>query len=176
MGDGPFYRCYQASDGWLFLAVPAMRIEALDGIPGLENIATLQANIQTERLANVIVSKPRSAWQTKIAMLGGSAIALGSLQELRSRFTRDFAEEAGANLTFQFVKHSSHPCGRAVTLVDWSGIRPDTLPIQHGTPAPKYGKHTRSVLTELGYQAKEIEHLLRAGIVSESWSKDYMPT
>ena len=176
LGDGPFYRCYQASDGWLFLAVPKMRIEALEGIPGLENIATLQARIQTERLANVIASKPRSAWQARIAALGGSAIALGSLQELRTRFTRDFSAEAGTNLTFQFVKHSSHPCGRAVTLVDWSGIRPGTLPIRHGTPAPKYGEHTRSVLTELGYQAKEVERLFGAGIVSESWSKDYMPT
>ena len=176
MGDGPFYRCYRASDGWLFLAFPEMYIEALAGIPGLENIATLQANLQTERLANVIASKPRSTWQSTMAALGGSAIALGSLQELRTRFTRDFGEETGVSLTFQFVKHSSHPCGREVTLVDWSGIRPDTLPIQHGMPAPKYGEHTRSVLTELGYQAKEVERLLRAGIVSESWSKDYMPT
>jgi crotonobetainyl-CoA:carnitine CoA-transferase CaiB-like acyl-CoA transferase len=176
MGDGPFYRCYQASDGWLFLAFPETHVEALESITGLENIATLQADIQTERLANVIASKPRSAWQTNMATLGGSAIALGSLQELRVRYAGDFAEEAGVSQTFQFVRHSSHPCCRAVTLVDWSGIRPGTLPIQHGTPAPKYGAHTRPVLTELGYQAKEIERLLEEETVSESWSKDYMPT
>ena len=106
----------------------------------------------------------------------GSALALGSLQDLRAKYTREFAEEAGLSVTFQFVQHSSHPCGRAVTLVVWSGIRPDSLPVQHGTPAPKFGAHTRSVLAELGYQAEEIERLLRAGTVSESWSKDYMPT
>jgi crotonobetainyl-CoA:carnitine CoA-transferase CaiB-like acyl-CoA transferase len=175
-GDGPLYRCYQASDGWLFLAFPEARVEALEGIPGLENIATLPADTQTERLANVIASKPRSDWQTDMDALGGCAIALGSLQELRKRYARDFVEDDELSQTFQFVRHASHPCGRALTLVDWSGIRPYTLPIQHGTPAPKYGEHTRLVLTELGYQAEEIERMLRAGTVSESWSKDYMPT
>jgi crotonobetainyl-CoA:carnitine CoA-transferase CaiB-like acyl-CoA transferase len=175
-GDGPFYRCYQASDGWLFLAIPGPRVEALEGIPGLENIAALQADAQTERLANVIASRPRSDWQAAMDALGGCAIALGSLQELRKRYTRDFVEDDEMSQTFRFVRHASHPCGRAVTLIDWSGIRPCTLPIQHGTPAPKYGADTRLVLTELGYQAEEIERLLRAGTVSESWSKDYMPT
>jgi len=176
LGDGPFYRCYQASDGWLFLAFPETQAEALEAIPGLENVASLQADMQTERLSDVIASKPRSAWQGRMATIGGCAIALGSLQELRARYSRDAAEKAMASQTFQFVRHPSHPCGRAVTLVDWAGIRPETLPIQHGTPAPKYGEHTRSILTELGYPAKMIERLIEAEIVSESWSKDYMPT
>ena len=176
LGDGPFYRCYKASDGWLFLAIPEACVEALGGINGLEDIATLQPDIQTERMAKVIASKPRSAWQADVAAHGGCAIALGSLQELRVRYERDIAEEITASQTFQFVRDSSHPCDRTVTLVDWSGIRPNTLPIQHGTPAPKYGANTRSVLTELGYQSMEIEQLLGAEIVSESWSKDYMPT
>jgi crotonobetainyl-CoA:carnitine CoA-transferase CaiB-like acyl-CoA transferase len=176
LGDGPFYRCYRASDGWLFLAIPEARVEALGDTKGLEDVATLPPDVQAERLTKVIASRPGAAWQADMAAIGGCAIALGSLQELRTRYTRDFATEITASQTFQFVRDSSHSCKRTVTLVDWSGIRPHTLPVQHGTPAPKYGADTRSVLTELGYQSTEIEQLLRAEIVSESWSKDYMPT
>ncbi len=176
LGDGPFYRCYQASDGWLFLAIPETCVESLEGITGLEDITTLPEEIQTQRLANVIAGKTRSSWHTDMAALGGCAIALGSLEELRVKYVRDFADDEAPDQTFRFVRHKSHPSDRTVTLVDWAGIRSDTLPIQHGTPAPKYGTNTRSVLTELGYQSMEIERLLEAGTVSESWSKDYMPT
>jgi hypothetical protein len=110
-----------------------------------------------------------------MASLGGCAIALGSLQELRAKYVRDFGDAAVPGRTFQFVRHQAHPCGRAVTLVDWAGIRSSTLPVQHEIPAPKYGANTLSVLAELGYQPTEIDGLLEAGIVSESWSKDYMP-
>ena len=176
LGDGPFYRCYQASDGWLFLAIPESQVEALQAISGLEDISMLSAETLIQRLSEVIAGKPVSLWHTEMAALGGCAIALGSLQDLRARYVHDFGDAAGPGRSFQFVRHRTHPCGRTVTLVDWSGIRPGTLPIQHGTPAPKYGADTRSVLTELGYQSTEIEGLLEAGIVSESWSKDYMPT
>ena len=88
----------------------------------------------------------------------------------------DFEDAAVPGLTYQFVRHRDHPCGRSVTLVDWAGIRPGALPVQHGKPALKYGANTRDVLAELGYESKQIEGLLEAGIVSESWSKDYMPT
>lgn len=176
LGDGPFYRCYQAADGWLFLAIPESRVEALQAITGLEDITTLSAETQTQSMAKVIAGKPISSWHTEIGALGGCAIALGSLQDLRAKYVHDAGDTRTPDRTFRFVRHQDHPCGRTVTLVDWAGIRSTNLPIQHVTPAPKYGVNTLPVLTELGYQATEIKELLDAGIVSESWSKDYMPT
>ena len=176
LGDGPFYRCYEAADGWLFLAVPEPRIDALQRIDGLENIAGLGEEAQTLCLSEVIAGKTIRDWCEMLAALGGCAIALGSLQVLRERYRHDDDDPGAGGATYQFVRHRDHPCGRSITLVDWAGIRSDSRPLQRGAPAPKYGADTRSLLVDLGYSPTEIDKLLEAGIISESWSKDYMPT
>ena len=43
-------------------------------------------------------------------------------------------------------------------------------------PAEKYGTSTRAILRELGHADEEIEAMISAGIVSESWSREYLPT
>ncbi len=37
------------------------------------------------------------------------------------------------------------------------------------------GKDTREILEELGFSDQEITEMLDAGVVSESWSKQYLP-
>ncbi|NKB77943.1 MAG: hypothetical protein GKR96_13145 [Gammaproteobacteria bacterium] len=41
--------------------------------------------------------------------------------------------------------------------------------------APKYGHHTREVLTELGYPQSSIDSLVDKEVISESWSEHYLP-
>ncbi len=176
LGDGPFYRCYLAADGWLFFALAESRIEKLESLAGLEGIASLPAEGQTRRLVEQIETRPAAWWRETMAGIGGAAIALDSLVELRRRYRRDAAAPPPSNRTFQFVHHRDHPCGRGVTLVDWAGIRPAGLPLRRGRPAPKYGAHTREILIELGYESDEIDSFFQARIASQSWSKDYMPT
>jgi crotonobetainyl-CoA:carnitine CoA-transferase CaiB-like acyl-CoA transferase len=43
------------------------------------------------------------------------------------------------------------------------------------TPAEKYGIETRQILTELGYSDQEIRNMFEGGVVSESWSEQYLP-
>jgi len=176
LGDGPFYRCYRAADGWLFLALPASRTEALQQIEGCENIAGLDTATQIERLAETIAGKPIVAWREAFAGLGGCAVALGSLQALRERYVFDRGDAGPMQRTFRFVRDRAHPCTRGVTLVDWAGIRLRDGALLPGTPAPKYGANTRAILGELGYREREIDALFETGAVSDSWSKDYMPT
>jgi crotonobetainyl-CoA:carnitine CoA-transferase CaiB-like acyl-CoA transferase len=42
-------------------------------------------------------------------------------------------------------------------------------------PARKYGSDSRVLLAEIGYSAEEIDNLIHQGVVSESWSEDYLP-
>jgi hypothetical protein len=42
-------------------------------------------------------------------------------------------------------------------------------------PAVKYGKDTREILVELGYCNDEFKALFEEGVVSESYSEQYIP-
>jgi crotonobetainyl-CoA:carnitine CoA-transferase CaiB-like acyl-CoA transferase len=56
-----------------------------------------------------------------------------------------------------------------------NAIRPRRARIAVPGPAPKYGAESRVILAELGYGAAEIDALIAAGAVAESWSDDYLP-
>jgi hypothetical protein len=43
-------------------------------------------------------------------------------------------------------------------------------------PTEKFGHSTRSILHELGYGQEAIEKLIHSGDISESWSKEYLPS
>ena len=42
--------------------------------------------------------------------------------------------------------------------------------------AEKYGASTRQVLRSLGYADADIDTLAARGVVSESWSREYLPS
>ena len=54
-------------------------------------------------------------------------------------------------------------------------IRPQRGKIYALDPAEKYGASTRDVLHELGRTNEEICALMASGVISESWSRDYLP-
>jgi crotonobetainyl-CoA:carnitine CoA-transferase CaiB-like acyl-CoA transferase len=175
-GNGAFYHCYGAVDCAIFIAVPPDRIAAVECIPGLEGIALESVKDQKARLFKIIGGAPSTHWQQQFRAAGACAMPLGSLEALRARFSVSVESARPAACTYRFVRHTDHPAGRPVTLVDWAGVRPADTPIVTGHPAPKFGAHTREVLCELGYSTDEVERLFDDGIVCESWSKNYMPT
>lgn len=44
------------------------------------------------------------------------------------------------------------------------------------SPTEKFGTSTRAILRELGYAEKAIETMLKSGQISESWSREYLPS
>jgi hypothetical protein len=40
----------------------------------------------------------------------------------------------------------------------------------------KFGSSTRSILEELGYGQEAIQKIILSGDISESWSKEYLPS
>ncbi|MEP1573118.1 hypothetical protein [Roseibium album] len=76
---------------------------------------------------------------------------------------------------FCAVRHDAHLTGRWVDLVAPNAVRPEQAQVVVPGPAPKYGAHTRDILSELGYEAREIDAMIAKGSAAEQWSEKYLP-
>ncbi|MER9094742.1 CoA transferase [Mesorhizobium sp. M0700] len=176
IGWGPFYHCYEASDGWIFFAAPTERFGALERVPELADLAQLRETELKPKLAERFRSRPAMFWRGHIKGKS-SAVPLGSLKK-----THDAAlvrESDGdidiSQATYQVVRHETHPMGRWVDLVPPNAVRPRNGKITIPGPMPKYGDHTRSVLGRLGYSGSEIDAMIAEGVAGTSWSEKYLP-
>lgn len=177
IGWGPCYRCFQAADGWMFFAAPGERKSALQKMPEPEMLFDLEDNALEEELALRFAAQPIEYWVQLFSGTAAAAVPLGSLHS-----TRDAAlqiESRGPidlnSGTFSTVRHDRHPMGRWVDLVAPNAVRPDNARITVPGPAPKYGAHTRELLTEIGFNATEIDEMILKGIAGERWSEKYLP-
>jgi crotonobetainyl-CoA:carnitine CoA-transferase CaiB-like acyl-CoA transferase len=169
-GEGPYYRCYRASDGWFFLAARAdlgsaatARLLGDLGAPTPPQLEVL--------LTRLFKTQPVGFWREQLRDLGVAVQPLNSLSGMRVASLADPA----APRTVRFVRDTAHPLGRAVEHIDPTAIRPMHATIVPVSAAPKYGADTRTVLRELGYTAQEIADLAAAQVISDSWSDDYLP-
>jgi crotonobetainyl-CoA:carnitine CoA-transferase CaiB-like acyl-CoA transferase len=176
-GAHALYRSYQAADGWFFLAAERERLADLATVPELAGIAAVAEDRLEDWLAQRLRAKLTAYWVERLRALDVGAQPAETLARVRE--DNLVAESAGrpdlAGPTMAFVRHDPHPMGRAVDLVAPNAIRPRDARIVFPGPAPKYGAQSREVLTELGYGSDEIEALISNGVVSESWSRDYLP-
>jgi crotonobetainyl-CoA:carnitine CoA-transferase CaiB-like acyl-CoA transferase len=60
--------------------------------------------------------------------------------------------------------------------VDPYAVRPSHGAIAVLDAAEKFGASTRNILRSLDYSDDEIQALLAAGAISESWSDEYLPS
>ena len=77
--------------------------------------------------------------------------------------------------TFRTIRHDRHPMGRWVDLVAPNAVRTRTGRVTIPGPMPKYGQHTRSVLTRLGFDQHAIDTMIETGVAGLAWSDDYLP-
>ena len=176
-GWGPFYHCYEASDGWMFFAAPTERGDALKAVTELADLASADEADLVEDLAARFIQHPVAHWIRRFAGSSAAVVPLGSLHETRDGSLQ--LESAGEidlrHATFRTIRHDLHPMGRWVDLVAPNAVRPDRAEVTVPGPAPKYGQQTREVLSRLGYSADEIEALIASGAAGESWSSRYLP-
>ena len=176
-GWGPLYHCYEAADGWFFLAIEQRDLPKLTKLPGLKTIPGLGDSELQKVLTECFRRKNLSHWASLLQRIDAGFTPLATLQALREQNLQVESEGLPdlSNNTFCFVRHDQHPGGRFVDIVAPNAIRPSSSRITIPTPAPKYGNDSRVLLAELGYSADEIRTLIRQGVVSESWSEDYLP-
>jgi crotonobetainyl-CoA:carnitine CoA-transferase CaiB-like acyl-CoA transferase len=91
---------------------------------------------------------------------------------------RQRMEQPTTRRTFHFNTVREHDIGSLVTMFAPCSILSSEVAIAVPMPAPRYGEHSREVLTGLlGFSTEEVEEMLAGGVVAEGWSKDgkYIP-
>jgi len=175
-GDGPFYRCYQASDGWFFLATQEKSTEALQKVPELKGAGNVVIDELENFLSDQFIKREIKYWVDELIKLDIGAIKLGSLADLRQHYSsKNEIDAHGAGGTFQFTRFDGHPSGHRIDIASPCSVRPQYGSIVVTPPAQKYGKETKEILIELAYSDQEINDMLDTGVVSESWGEQYLP-
>jgi crotonobetainyl-CoA:carnitine CoA-transferase CaiB-like acyl-CoA transferase len=176
-GWGPFYQCYKAKDGWMFLAAPTERGAALALVPELVDLAAADEVALSEKLAERLALHPIAHWEARFSNGSSSVVRLGSLATNRDQ---SLQAESGGDIdirqaTYRAIRHDQHEMGRWVDLVAPNAIRPNQATIYVTGHAPKYGRHTRAILTRMGYSDTQIDAFIKSGTVGEKWSDRYLP-
>ncbi|RMF12453.1 MAG: CoA transferase, partial [Alphaproteobacteria bacterium] len=176
-GWGPFYHCYHAADGWLFLAAPTERAAALARVPELADLAERDQDGLTEALAERFATYPIAHWQARFADGQASVVPLGSLSANRDANLHHESNGPAEirQATYRAIRHDRHPMGRWVDLVAPNAVRPDRAAITIPGHAPKPGAQTRAILSRIGLTEAEITAMINDGTAAEGWSEKYLP-
>ncbi|WP_396912206.1 CoA transferase [Mycolicibacterium sp.] len=179
-GERASYRCYPASDGWLFLAGRSDDLERLRTISEFAELPTEADDAElVEQLSAVFECKPVDHW---CQVLDGTAFAVHRVEDIADLKQRNTVAESAGNIplgrsSMLFIRHDEHPIGRWVDLAAPNSMRFDRLPIEIPTPAPRFGEHTIEILTCLGYDRAQIDELIETGVVADRWTPtgSYLP-
>jgi crotonobetainyl-CoA:carnitine CoA-transferase CaiB-like acyl-CoA transferase len=175
-GDGPLYRCYEAADGWFFLAAEKPAVGRLEALEELQDASGVPWDELEEFLSARFKTRDVAYWVTNLIQADIGASKMGSLAELREKYLSCSEMDSHARGgTYQFTRYEHHPSGHRVDLVSPCAIRPKYARLVVPAPAEKYGRDTRQILIELGYSDQEIQHMFDEGAVSESWGEQYLP-
>jgi crotonobetainyl-CoA:carnitine CoA-transferase CaiB-like acyl-CoA transferase len=176
-GWGPFYHCYKAADGWMFLAAPTERGAAFARVQELADLATADEATVAAALAERLALKPIAHWEARFADGASSVVRLGSLAMNRDQSLQ--LESAGSidirQTTYRAIRHDRHEMGRWVDLVAPNAVRPSQATIHLTGHSPKYGRHTRAILTRIGCSDAKIDAMITSGAAGEKWSDRYLP-
>jgi crotonobetainyl-CoA:carnitine CoA-transferase CaiB-like acyl-CoA transferase len=177
LGWGPFYHCYEASDGWFFFAAPKERSDALSLVSDLADLASTPEEQLHKALAERFKIRKVAHWQSAFQGQSSTVVRLASL--LDTRDTSLQLESAGdidiSRATFRAIRHDQHPMGRWCDLVAPNAVRSQSSKITIPGPMPKYGAHTIEILRRIGYDDAAIESMLNSGTASLGWSEKYLP-
>ena len=175
LGNGAHYRFYKARDGWFFLAcADDTELARVASIPGFGDITETEnkAEFLQKRFSGLLLAECLQ----RLTALDIGVVIPSSIADLRDKYTHhgdpQIRKDGG---TYQFTRHDIAGANRWVELFEPCAIRPQLGSIKVFPPAQKYGDSTRKVLAMLEYDNQTVEQLLAKGIVSESWSDDYLP-
>ncbi|MBI1169953.1 carnitine dehydratase [bacterium] len=174
MGSDALNHLYRTADRWIMLAARAADLPRFARVAGLEAVQAAPVDAREAVLARAFAGASAAEWQRRLLQADIGMAICGSLEEIRAA-TVSAAEAPRHAGSYAFTRFDDHPSGHVVTQLDPNAVRPDLGRVYRLPSAEKYGTSTRAVLHGLGYGAAEIDALIRQGILSESWSRQYLP-
>ena len=163
-------RIYQVSDGYIFVAVPPEGETLL-----LKKLGATDERGLEQKLAELTFEAcerllPREVFGLhRLESYAALRLSLGIPEAM--------ASDAIASGRAAILRYPAHPVGGPVDLAAQSAIWFERALVAHLPPAPKYGAHTREILSEAGYGPLEIDDLLRAD-AAQQWPHhlEFLPT
>ena len=157
LGSGPLHRLYEASDGWLFLALPESQLATLAGVEGMPPTADLAPEKRESKLEAAFRTASVETWVRRLQAAGIGAHAAVSVPELQ---VDPWVVEHGLLLTRE---HD----GLGLVTTNGTSARLSETPPQPGAPASRPGADARSVLATIGLE-DQLQALETRGVVVTS--------
>jgi crotonobetainyl-CoA:carnitine CoA-transferase CaiB-like acyl-CoA transferase len=168
---------YTASGEYLLLSTYEKDIGRLEAIEAFAGLSALPHEEREGFLAGVFANDTSAAWLEVLRANDIGAAVCDNIDALRAAYVRTPDGTPGIDRgSYSFSVYEDHPSGHTVTQLDPFAVRPTRAAVNMMDPAEKYGSSTRSVLKELGYTETEIDVMLQNGSISETWSKEYLPS
>ena len=168
---------YTASGEYLLLSTYEKDIGRLEAIEAFSGLSALPHEEREGFLAGVFANDTSAAWLEVLRANDIGAAVCDNIDALRAAYVRTPDGTPGIDRgSYSFSVYEDHPSGHTVTQLDPFAVRPTRGTVNMMDPAEKYGASTRSVLLDLGYNETDIDEMLQNGSISETWSKEYLPS
>lgn len=178
IGYGPLSRFYSTASGiYILLSAYETDIPRFRNAEGLEELPDIAEEDRAGFLAAAFQSQPASEWVERLRAADIGCAICDNIDALRAQNTREADGTPGTqNGSYSFSVYRDHPSGHEIIQLDPYAVRSQRGRVFALPPTEKFGTSTRAILRELGYAEKAIETVLKTGQISESWSKEYLPS
>src|SRR6185369_3528588 len=162
---------------YLLLCAMEEDLPKLDAVDGLQGVMSAMPGERAALLEAAFLKLPVEEWCRKLHAVDVGVAPCDNIESIRARMTREADGTTGIDRgSYSFSTYRDHPSGHVVTQLDPYAVRPTAGKVYPLRPAEKFGSSTREILSELQYPQGHIDELCEAGAISESWSKEYLPS
>ncbi len=160
VGEGPGYRVYRTSDGWIFVGVrTSEEWERLGGVVGRDLIPGRNGNSSDEELSDLLTGAFMSASTAEwLSRLEKALVPCAPTQQIT-----DLVDDTQMKRNGMSVDYDAPDLGR-ITLRGTPAMFSKTPGISEKA-APLLGQHTDEVLEEVGYSVQNIQGLRTSKVV-----------
>lgn len=177
-GNDALTRLYDTASGHsLLLGASEADLPRLITVEGLAGLTEKPRADWSHFLQEMLLTEAAETWLSRFLAANIGAAVCENIESIRSANARPADNAPGTERgSYSFSVYADHPSGHAVTQLDPYAIRPVTGNIYALPPAEKYGSSTSKVLRTLGYSESQIKNFIAKGVVSDSWSREYLPS
>lgn len=177
LGFDELSRFYYTADGFLLLSAYEADLVRFETVEGLKGFSRVPADKRAIFLAGAFLQASAADWVERLQEADIGAAVCENLEGIRSYNSRPADGTPGLDQgSYSFSIHADHPSGHEVTQLDPYAVRPARSAVRALPCAEKYGASTREVLGEMGFGTDEIEQMIETGAISDSWSREYLPS